>query len=119
MKLTPAGSLMSRAMTVFRQPRLRCAWGGSSRAAPFTTRASAGSNLGPPEVHARYISSLTRLDPRPLHSRHRPFCYQRASRGRFDAGDVFHPGRRTAVDSKYIAVTVNPLSIPAIRLEHG
>ena len=29
----------------------------------------------------------------------RPFCYQRASAGRFDAADVFHPSRHTAADS--------------------
>ena len=95
MKLTPAGSLMSRAMTVFPPAALALCMGQIGTGGPVHGKASAGSNLGPPEVHARYISSLTCKYPPAGRTRSRPTA---TARGRPCAQGALawsaRPGRR-------------------------
>jgi hypothetical protein len=63
---------MSRAMTVFPPAALALCMGQIGTGGPVHGKASAGSNLGPPEVHARYISSLTCKYPPAGRTRSRP-----------------------------------------------
>jgi hypothetical protein len=108
MKLTPAGSLMSRAMTVFPPAALALCMGQIEPGSPVhdkgIRRVQPGSARGTRQVY--FFADQARSSSTPLAPQ--AILLPAGEQGRFDAADVFHPGRHTAVDSKYIAVTVNP-----------